>query len=357
MATAVRPSRIEITSGEFERRLAAQGHDPDEVARLWDELAAGLPSEERRLGLGPVIAVCIGVLLVAAASAALVSIYWQTLDPWGVLVLGAAYLAGFLATSELFQRRGLAHPAGIFEAVAVLFVPVIAYAVERITGFWPAGAHDLGYVHQGITGMVVAGLVFGVALFAVRPAPLVLVPLGLGTAVLAADAAELVFGNDASNRQRWAFVLAVGVGWIAAGLRLDVTRRRPYATWAYWIGLIVLGEAIVMLIPKTVPGFAVVGALGALAMFFSAFVRHWSFTVVGALGVLMAVTGGMSRLGGLAPLGAAVLGLALIAVGLRWSRWREPIRSGVLNRLPPRAQAFLARLAPCGARRPKRPVP
>jgi hypothetical protein len=340
-----RPSHIDITPREFERRLAAHGHARDEIERLWNELAAE-PGAERKLAFGPVIAVYVGVLLVVAASAALIAIYWEMLDPWGVLVLGAAYLAGSLAASELFRRRGFAQPAELFEAISVGFVPVIAYAVERIAGLWPSGAHDLGYLHQGITGMVIAALAFGTLLFALRPAPLVLVPLGLGTALLALDAAELAFGNDSGARQHFAFVLPVGLAWIAAGLWLDVARRRSYATWAYWIGLTAAGISLIVLVPKTVAGFAVIGALGALAMFFSAFVRHWSFTLIGGFGVLVAVSGGMQRLGGLAPLGAAVLGLALIFVGLRWSRWREPIREAALSRLPARARTFLSRLAP-----------
>jgi hypothetical protein len=343
--TAARPSHLDISARDFERRLAAHGHAPNEIEQLWDEIA---PEEtaERRLTFGPMIAVYIGVLLVVAASAALIAIYWERLDPWGVLALGAAYLVGSLAASELFRRRGLAQPAEIFEAVSVGFVAVIAYAVERIVGFWPEGAHEIGHIHQGITGIVIAALVFGAVLLAVRPAPLVLVPLGLGTAVLAADTAELVFGNDASGGQYFAFVLAVGLAWIAAGLWLDVTRRRPYATWAYWVGLAAAGVSLMNVVPKTVPGFALIGVLGALAMFFSAFVRHWSFTVIGAAGVLIAVSAGMQRLGGLAPLGAALLGLVLIFVGLRWSRWREPIRRAVTSRLPGRVRMFVERLAP-----------
>ena len=122
-------------------------------------------------------------------------------------------------------------------------------------------------------------------------------------------------------------MLPLGLAWIATGLWLDVTRRRSYATWAHWVGLVLTGIAVVAMVPKTVPGFAVIGVLGALALFFSAFVRHWSFTVVGALGVLMATTSAMGLLGGIAPLVIAVVGIALIFVGLRWSRWRESIRA------------------------------
>jgi hypothetical protein len=54
----------------------------------------------------------------------------------------------------------------------------------------------------------------------------------------------------------------------------------------------------------------------------------------------------MSELGGLAPLVIAVVGLALIYVGLRWSRWRDAIRMAVLARMPASARSFVMRLAP-----------
>jgi xanthosine utilization system XapX-like protein len=101
-----------------------------------------------------------------------------------------------------------------------------------------------------------------------------------------------------------------------------------------------------VLVPKTVPGFTVIGVLGAFALFFSAFVRHWSFTVVGAVGVLMATVSALGMLGGIAPLVIAVVGLAFIFVGLRWSRWRETIRSAMLARMPEAARSVVSRLAP-----------
>ena len=354
MSAAATPSKgsshIDVTPGEFERRLAAYGHSESEIHRLWDELAASeaaqAPGEERTLGLGSMIAVYLGALLVVAAFASLLGMYWETLDPWGVLALGATYLVGFVVTSEVFRRRRLVQPASVLEAAAVGFVAVVAYAVERITGFWPHGASNLDYIHRGITGMAVAGLVVGLVLLALRPDPLVLVPLGVGTGLLAADLAELLFGNDTSRNARLALVLPVGLAWIAAGLWLDVERHRAYATWAHWVGLAATVVSIGVLMPKTVPGFAVIGALGALALFFSAFVRHWSFTVIGALAVLVAAGGAMGTLGRGAPIAVAILGVLFIVIGVRWSHWREPIREAVLTRLPARAQTFVMRLAP-----------
>ena len=367
-------SHIDLTPDEFERRLAAHGHSADEIHRLWDELVAMEPEAPAvsapeapaitapevpavtpeapaptRLGLGPIIAVYLGLLLVVAASVSLLAIYWHGLGAWGVLTLAVVYLAGYLVASEILRRRDLTPPADVLEAVAVAWVGLATYAVQELIGVWPEGASDLGRVHVGLTTIAVVGLVAALLLLALRPDPLLLVPMAAATGVLAVDLSELVFGkgiDDLSERQITVFVLPLGLAWIATGLWLDVTRRRGYATWAHWVGLVLLGIAVVAMVPKTVPGFAVIGVLGALALFFSAFVRHWSFTVIGGVGVLIATVSAMGLLGGIAPLVLVVVGLALIVVGLRWSRWREAIRTGVLARMPAAARSFVGRLAP-----------
>lgn len=343
-------SHIAVTPDEFERRLGAHGHRPAEIHRLWEELAGPefeiQPTTGRVLGLGPVIAVYLGLLLVVAASVSLLAIYWHDLGAGGILAFGVLFLAGSLVASESLRRRLLDQPADVLEAVAVGWVGLVTYAVARLTGVWPSGVSDITHVHVGLTIIAVAGLAAGLVLLVLRPDPLLIVPVSLATSVLAVDAAELVFGNDLSPRQRVVFLLPVGLAWIGGGLWLDVTRLRAYGTWAHWVGLVTAGVALVVLVPKTVPGFAAIGVLGAIALFFSAFVRHWSFTVVGAVGVLIATTSALGMLGEIAPLLIALVGLGLIVVGLRWSRWRETIRAAVVARMPGPARSFVARLAP-----------
>lgn len=346
------PSHLDLTLQEFERRLAAQGHDTDEIHHLWDELTAVGPEPAEldfALGLGAVIAVYLGLLLVVTASVSLLAIYWNDLGPWGVLALAVAYLAGYLVASEILHRRNLTQPAEVLEAVAVGWVGLATYAVQELAGVWPDGASDSGEIHRGLTTIAIVGIAAAALLLALRPDPLLLVPVAAATALLALDLAEVVFGariDDLSGRENVAFVLPLGIAWIATGLWLDVTQRRRFATWANWCGLVLTGIAVFALVPKTVPGFALVGVLGALALFFSAFVRHWSFTVVGALGVLVATTSAMSEFGVIAPLVIAVVGIALIFVGLRWSKWRVSIRAAVIARMPASGRALVQRLAP-----------
>jgi hypothetical protein len=346
---------MELTEREFERRLVAHGHDVAEARNLWAELVETEETDTARRGLslGATIAVYLGLLLFVAASAAFLGWNWELLDPWGVLALGLAYFVGLLVASEALRTRRYVQTAGVLETAAVLFVPAIAYAVERIAGIWPAGASESTSLHHGLTVITLAGLAVGVVLLAVRPTPFLLAPLGVGTVVLAVDVAELAWGtgmDDLSVRQIGAFLLPVGLAWIAAGLWLDATRRRDYATWAHWVGVVTTAYAIILMLSpldqSNRVGFVVIGLLGAASLFFSAFVRHWSFTVVGIAGVLLAVSGGLRTLGNVAPLGVAALGLVLVLVGLRWSRWRETVRHAVLAWLPARLRDGVARLAP-----------
>lgn len=338
---------LDVTEHEFERRLAARGHEPDEIQALWRELAGDeeVPAGVE-LGLGPTIAVYVGIVLMVAALVSTLSLYWDTLDPWGVLALAVAALGTSLAVSELLRRRGHRQPAEVLEALAVGFVPLIVYAVSAAAGWWWWFDGDWEYLPNTATAMVIAGLVVAAALFVWRPTPLLLPLIGAGTALLAADLAEVVFGNDATARARFALVLPVGVAWVATGLRLDVDGRRRYAAWAHWVGLAIVSVSTIVLIPKNAAGFALVGVLGAIALFFSAFVRHWSYTIVGALGVLLSVRAGVTLFGSGAPLVLVALAAVLFVVGFRWSRWRDSVRAAVLARLPGRVRALLLRLAP-----------
>jgi hypothetical protein len=352
--------RIDVTSEEFSRRLAAHGHDATEIRGLWEELTAsesGAPAAAaperwtsgRLLGMGSVIAVYLGLLLVVAASVSLLVIYGESLGAGGVLVLAVVYLVVSLGASEALRHRDLVQPADVLEAVSIGWVGLATYALLELIGVWPDGASDLGRIHVGLTTIAVVGLATALLLLVLRPDPLLIVPMAAATAALAVGLAELLFGesiDDLNALQIGGFLLPVGLTWIAIGLWLDVTGRRRYAAWAHLAGLILTAIAVGAVVPKTVPGFALVGALGALALFFSAFVRHWSFTVIGAMGVLMATMSAMGLLGGIAPVVIAMVGVALVVVGLRWSRWRVSIRHVVIARMPRSVRSFVTRLSP-----------
>ena len=146
-------SHIHLSRREFERRLAAGGHEAEEIDRLWAQLASvGSERAEstRTLGLGPDIAIYLGLLLVVAASVSVLGVYWNGLGAPGVLALGAALLVGYLVASEIMRRRGLTQPADVLETVAIGWLGVVTYAVERLAGLWPEGASHIGHVHLSL---------------------------------------------------------------------------------------------------------------------------------------------------------------------------------------------------------------
>jgi hypothetical protein len=184
--------RLDLTPQEFERRLAAHAHDGDEIRRLWEELAVAerAPEERRLLGLGAVVALHLGLLLVVAASVSLLLVNWDDLGAWGVLALAGAYLVGYLVTGEIARRRELAEAADVLEAVAVGWVAVVAYAAQELTGVWPEGASDSASIHRGLTTIAVVAVAAGLLLLALRPDPLLFVPIAAATAVPAVDLAD-----------------------------------------------------------------------------------------------------------------------------------------------------------------------
>jgi hypothetical protein len=196
-------SSISVTPDEFERRLAAHGRSAAEIHRLWQELAGPEPESERPigrvLGLGAVMAVHLGLLLVVAASVSLLAIYWHGLGGRGILALGVLFLVGSLVASEGLRRRLLRQPADVLEAVAVGWVGLVTYALERLAGVWPRGASDIGHVHVGLTIMAVAGLAACLALLALRPDPLLVVPLAVATGVLASTRPSSSLGTTSTR--------------------------------------------------------------------------------------------------------------------------------------------------------------
>ncbi len=343
-----RRRRLECTFGEFERRLA-RGRSEAEIRQLWSELTGSEPPEPTRariLGLGPVIALYLGFLLITAACAASIGLYWDDLGAGGVLAVALALIGFYLAAAEVFRGRGLIWPAGALSTVAVGWAGLCAYATLELTGVWPEGASQIEHIHNGLTAITATVLVATLVLLRVRPTPLLFAPAALALGTLSVDLGEVIFSNDLGERGRAAFALPVGLAWVALGFVFDVARRRTEAGFAHGVGLLGAGGSVMVIVPMTVPGYALVGVIGATLLFISAFVRHLSFAVVGAVGVVVAVISSLGLLGRNAPPLMALAGILLIVVGIRWPRWRSGIRAATLARLPPSTQALLTRLAP-----------
>ena len=128
------------TEGLLQRALSRGVITPEQHVSLL-ALAAedGVGAREMPRGFNWVtVAYALGALLVVFAGGWFLAQRWLSLGPAGVLavVLFYAVLAG--AASLWLERRDFREAAGIAAMVAVSLTPVVVWALESLTGLWPA---------------------------------------------------------------------------------------------------------------------------------------------------------------------------------------------------------------------------
>ena len=273
------------------------------------------------------------------AATALIGIAGEEGGNWAAL--GAAVLAAAVsfALAELLARAERAIAAGVAATFAVLFaVGALGVLLDLV------GAFDLTLEDYQPASLLLEAAVIGGALLALRRyrAPLLVLPAAVTFWIAIADLGSLTSWGDAEE------LISLGAGAIlaAAGLVLDRAGRQPYAFWLHTVGALAIGGALVALAGDS--GWLLVGAI-ALAFIVGGYAfQRSSYTVLGAIGILIATTlfavDPLGLVGGFFPFGAAppdsdslegwqialsylFAGMLLAGIGVAGRLWRLP-RSG-----------------------------
>lgn len=97
------------------------------------------PQREMARGFNWVtVAYALGALLVVFAGGWFLAQRWLTLGPAGVLFVVLLYMAMAWVASVWLERRDFREAASIAAMVAVSLTPVAVWAIESMTGWWPA---------------------------------------------------------------------------------------------------------------------------------------------------------------------------------------------------------------------------
>ncbi len=107
--------------------------------------AATLPREMLRGFNWVTVAYALGALLVVFAGGWFLTQRWLSLGPVGVLLVVLAYAAIAAAASRWLERREFHEAAGMAAMVAIALIPVAVWALESLTGWWPADAWGQPY--------------------------------------------------------------------------------------------------------------------------------------------------------------------------------------------------------------------
>jgi drug/metabolite transporter (DMT)-like permease len=128
------------TEDLLERALSRGVITPEQRASIL-ALAAedGVAAREMPRGFNWVtVAYALGALLVVFAGGWFLAQRWLALGPPGVLAVVLFYAVAAAAASLWLERRDFREAAGIAAMVAVSLTPVVVWALESMTGWWPA---------------------------------------------------------------------------------------------------------------------------------------------------------------------------------------------------------------------------
>jgi hypothetical protein len=113
---------------------------PDQHASL-SALASSWDTPQREMPRGfnwVTVAYALGALLVIFAAGWFLTQRWLSLGPLGVLAVVIVYAAVAATASRWLEHRQFHEAAGMAAMVAVSLTPVAVWALESLTGWWPA---------------------------------------------------------------------------------------------------------------------------------------------------------------------------------------------------------------------------
>lgn len=290
------------------------------------------------------VAFYFGALLIMAAMGWLLSEAWMRIGDSALLLIALAYIGGLTLSGLLLQRRGQIIPAGVFAAVAVSIVPLVVFALERLTGFWPlddtqSNYHNYyTYVQGGWLLMEAATVVAGLLMLRLIPFPFIVMPIAGALWFMSMDLTEWVYGDAFNWDQRLTVSLWFGLALLLVFLVIDGRTREDYAFWGYLAGLLAFWLGLTLMESDSELNKALYCLINIGLMGVAILLRRPMFMVFGAMGVA-------SYLGYLSyevfadsllfPVVLTLIGLGVIGLGLLYQKHRGELSTRLRAQLPP----------------------
>jgi len=330
---------VELSRKLLEEAVSRKVLEAHQAAALWEYL------EERHTETPSFRAAHILFYLGGAVALGAMSLFmnvgWEQHGPGALLVIASCYcLLAIGLTEWLLRRRQLRLPAGITAALAVVMVPLMTYAVQRLSGFWPeADSHGMTYrdfhflIDWRWVFMEAATIAVGVVTLYRYRLPFIVLPLAVAGWYLSMDLAPFLWGGDHfyywSDKGKWTSVVT-GLAMLVIAVLVDIrTRRRPdFAFWVYLAGVAAFWGGLTALDSHNEWSKLVYCGINVLMVALGAALIRRVFVLFGALGVSIYL-GHLSyevfKDSMLFPAVLAAMGLAVIAAGIYWQRNQRAI--------------------------------
>lgn len=343
---------LKIDADDLARAVSAGVLQPGQDRALLDFLQHNPPAQRASFQLTHV-AFYFGALLIMAAMGWLMTEAWMRVGDIALLLLGAGYMLLLTLIGHQLWQRGQQIPGGLLGAVAVSLTPLVVFALQRLSGWWPQDdtQHDYHdyyvWVQGGWLMMEAATLLVGLAMLRVLPFPFIVMPMALALWFMSMDLTEWLFGTGFDWEQRRFVSLWFGLLLLICSLWVDGRTRQDFAFWGYLAGLLAFWGGLSLMDSGSELDKALYCLINLGLMGMAVLLRRPLFMVFGALGV----SGYLGHLAHsvfedslLFPLVLSLLGLGVIALGLKYQKHREQLTHHLRQQLPAALIEFLPAL-------------
>jgi hypothetical protein len=343
---------MELKRDQLEAAAAAGIVSPEQAQALWRFLQ---DARAETPGFRPAhVLYYLGGLLAIGAVTFFVTLAWDTLAGWPLLVL-CAFLAwlGLALTHWFLERKHLVLPAGIMITFTVALVPLAVFSLQHALGMWEGDLRSRDF-HRLVDWrwvlMELATLLAAAVAFWRYRMPFLLFPTSVVLWYLQMDLVPFVFQDlDYTWELRKLTSVVFGFAMIALAFWVDVRsgRRKDYAFWLYlfgvltfWCGLSLMksdSELSKFMYFLVNVALLVVGTLLSRRVFAV-------FAALGMLGYLGYLSWNIFEGSLLFPVVVAFIGIGIIFAGVQWQRHERRLNAAILGVLPGPVRELVARV-------------
>jgi len=295
----------------------------------------------------------LGGLIAIGAMTLFVTLGWEQLSGWGLVLIALAYGGAGLGLTEFLQNRlRLPIPAGIAAAFVVALTPLAVYGVQKAFGFWAEGQAYRDYhrlVDWRWITMELATLATGALLLRRYRLPFMVMPVALTLWYLSMDLTPFLFhAQDQTLALRKTVSVCFGLVMLLLALWTDIRSRsgKDHAFWLYLFGLLAFWGGLSLMRSDSQFDKFLYLCINLLLIVAGAVLSRRTFVVFGGLGTaayLGDLAYGLFRDSMVFPFALTVIGLGLVLLGILWQRYESRLKKGVLDFLPVTARTFLMR--------------
>jgi len=284
-----------------------------------------------------------GALLVMGALGWLLTDAWMSVGDIALLSISLIYMLLFTVTGRSLWSRGLRIPGGLLGAVAVSLTPLVVFAIERMTGLWPlddvqTDYHDYyQWVQSGFLAMEVATVLVGLLMLRLLPFPFVTLPVALALWFMSMDLSAALYPAGFNWSMRYTVSVYFGLAMLLACLLIDGRTRQDYVFWGYLVGLLAFCGGLSFMGSGSQWGGPIYCLIHLVLMGLAVALRRTVFMVFGGLGIwcyLGYLSYSVFEDSLLFPIILTLLGLALIALGVTYSKHRGRLTSAIRSAFP-----------------------